>query len=156
MLRITIVIRTLLMTLIALICVIPAGSNADPLALSGLTREYDRAGQALISGEPSWAEWHYRNVLLYAELAGVRDERVARSCYEVAMIRLSDSDLVGAHRMIRRAYQTRRELLGGEHPDVGRTGRVLMRIEARIAEARQTRIRSRASTWTSPVAVASR
>lgn len=126
---------TALMGLMGLLLADPAAAQAYSLAESGMTREYNLAVRALMEGEPTWAEWHYRNAIMYAERAGIRDERIASSCFEVAMIRLEASDPVEAYRMMRQAYITRGRLLGEDHPDVHRTGRALASIEAQLAVA---------------------
>jgi hypothetical protein len=123
-----------------------AAAQTYSLAESGMMREYELAVQALMMGESTWAEWHYRNTIMYAERAGVRDERIASSCFEVAMIRLEASDLAEAYRMMRQAYITRGKLLGEDHPDVHRTGRVLASIEAQLAAAGQKRAVSAPAT----------
>ena len=148
--------RALFVLLAGVLCCVPFASKADSLARSGMSWQYGLAVRALASGDSEWAEWHYRNVLLYAELAGVRDEQVATSCYEVAMIRLDRADLPEAHRMMRRAYRTRRMLLGPAHPEVERAGRMLITIEARLAEAQQARLDARAASSGRSIELSSR
>ena len=137
MTRIDLAMRTLFMILVGTTSVAPLASHADELALSGMEREYVRAERALLAGEPDWAEWHYRNVLLYAERARVHDETVAATCQQLALLRLAASDVGEAHGLIMRAYRARRDRLGPDHPEVGQTRRLLMRIEAQRAEERQ-------------------
>jgi hypothetical protein len=128
--------RTIFMILMGMTYVVPLSSHADELALSGMAREYERAQRA---NEPAWAEWHYRNVLMYAERARVHDELVSSSCHQLALLRLDASDVGEAHSLIMRAYRARRDRLGPDHPEVGQTRRMLMTIEARRAEDRQAR-----------------
>jgi hypothetical protein len=100
----------------------------------GMAREYRLAVRALIGGDAARATDHYRNALHHADRASIVNERVASSCFELAMLLADAEHFAEAHRMMDRAYRTRLELLGVEHPDVRDTASALAALAAMVGQ----------------------
>jgi hypothetical protein len=129
------VMRVFWTRLLLTLCVLgvgPAIAGGHVASEQDMATEYRLAVNSLISGDKARAESHYRNALHYAELADIHDERVASSCFELAMILADVLDFAEAYQMMERAYRTRLELLGDDHPDVRDTASALSALAAMV------------------------